>query len=161
MSQFVDGNGLAWSCEVNYGTVRDIKNSVGVDILNAPDQAIETLGKDLHLAVDALFIICRKQCQERHLSDRDFGEVFRGDSLSPALDALLEAITDFFPSPRREMYRLIAKKAGAARATMMSKMEPMMSLLDKELDQMFAWNDSSGNAPESLVSIPTVGPSAI
>lgn len=86
--------------------------------------------------VDVLYAVCKPQADEAGLSDEMFGECLVGDCLTSAVDALLEALADFFP-----------KRQGALLKRMFSKMRQMQNTLaehaEKELDQLMSTSSAS------------------
>lgn len=101
---FKDGGGREWPIRITVNTIKRVKDAPDLqfDLLNIADQsAIARLIDDPALLVDVLCEVLRPLIESRSMTDADFGEMFYGDILSHAVDALMKAIADFFPSARQ------------------------------------------------------------
>ena len=159
MKSFVDKNGKSWDIELNIGTARkiksrcnlDIENIITVDKQNNPQDvsALERLAMDSILLFDVIFVLCENQIKADGITEEDFAELFNGEVIEAATDALVEEIINFSrPAKRKVLTRLWAigknfsKKAG----------EKMQQTLDspefeKEVEKVLT--QSLTNAPES------------
>ena len=126
----------------------------------------EDLSTDPMLMCDILFAVCKP---EAGLSAEDFGCGLAGDAIEFATDALLEAITDFFPRSRRQLLSAVLARRKRLEHLAANKIEQQMAapeldrLLESKMEQEIAshWEqllsalgDSSGPSPESSVSTP-------
>ncbi len=107
MKCFKDGKGQTWDIVLNVSQLKNIKSILGFDILAEDENKILSLYNDIMMFCDVLFVICKKQANERNITDEKFGELLVGDVISLAIDAFMEELSDFFPNPRR---REILKK---------------------------------------------------
>ena len=121
MRSFKDNEGRDWLVAVNVATVKRVRAECGVDLASATEpnaengeSPLERLAGDPVLLVDVLYSLCRKQAEKRGVDDEAFGTAIAGDSVAAAADALMEAIVDFFPNPRR---KLLMKALTEARET--------------------------------------------
>jgi len=115
MQSFTDKTGAAWDIELTVGTARKIKSRLGIDIENAVTfdtkenpqdaSALEKIAKDSILLFDIIFILCENQCRERKITDEQFADLFNGDTIVKATDALLEEIINFSRPARRKVLR--------------------------------------------------------
>lgn len=103
MAKFTDASGREWNLRLDYFTVRQLRKSLSIDLLNLNGQgeAFAKMGDNLELLVNAIYLICEDQCSARGVSDEDFGRALAGDSFSLALIALQEACISFLPPPDR------------------------------------------------------------
>jgi len=120
MHSFKDAEGRSWNISITVNELKAIRNSVSVDgkgfdlIGGDITDTLYQLSKDPVLLVDVLYVICRKQCEERKVSDIQFGEALVGDSIEHAADAMMEELTDFFPHERREQMKKLLTIGRAA-----------------------------------------------
>lgn len=115
MQSFTDKTGAAWDIELTVGTARKIKSRLGIDIENAVTfdtkenpqdaSALEKIAKDFILLFDIIFILCENQCRERNITGDQFADLFNGDTIVKATDALLEEIINFSRPARRKVLR--------------------------------------------------------
>jgi len=105
VSTFTDANGTKWEIKLNATLVKDIRDGLGIDIVSLDKDPFARLESDPILLVDVLFMLCEKQCKEQSLSSRDFGERISPEVLEAAIEAMLEAIINFFPPGKRSVVR--------------------------------------------------------
>lgn len=101
---------------VTVTSIRIVREVAKIDLLELmagePDNPIAALtrfvAEDANLLrlVDAVYVLCREQCQEKQLSDAQFGELLAGTSIEGMRRAFAMAVIDFFPNaPLRESLR--------------------------------------------------------
>lgn len=165
MHRFTDNANRDWSVQINVATVKRVRAALGLDLMKAVGgNVLEQLASDPILLVDALYVVCEPQAQERGVSDIQFGEAMAGEAIEKAADAFLGELLDFFQPRQREMLAKIYRKVkeveertsaathaaldnpalGVAIERQIQEAEKAMLL---RLNQLGA---SSGNAPESL-----------
>ncbi len=104
MKSFTDNMGRAWTLVVNVATIKRVRALCGVDlntIVVEEDgkpsaKRLERLSCDPVLLVDVLYAVCKLECDQRNVSDEDFGVTMAGDAIEQATDALLDEVIDFF-----------------------------------------------------------------
>lgn len=114
-TQFIDSKGRKWDATVDVPTVKTIRNTLKVDLmdlLNGKPDALVQLIDDPILLVDALYLICREQCQEKGINDEEFGRGLVGEGIDNAVDAFLVGVTYFFPKGRRAVALEVVRKIG-------------------------------------------------
>jgi len=162
MKNFKDSDGKVWNVLLTVGTAKRVRDELDLDLVNAADgSAIEKLIEDPILLFDVLYVICKAQAEKAGINNaEEWGMLIRdGDVIEEATAAFLEALTDFFPAPRRA----ILTKALAK----MKKLEAMgMEMMDKKLDSdeleqamVKALGEKYTSAPEVSESIPMDSPS--
>lgn len=109
MKMFKDNNGTEWKVSLPLDTIEQIRDCLGVNLLDATGEAFEKLGRDLLLLGRVLWRICEKQAIERGVSPEDFVEAVAGAPFEAACIAIEEAATDFFHGQRK----LLLQRASA------------------------------------------------
>lgn len=114
MAKFKDSVGRDWVLALDVHTIGlvDAKTSVRVDRLFDNELAILTdLAKDPVKLVGVLWVIVEEQAAKPGITPEQFGRGLAGDSLEDALDALVEAVTDFSPRRQRKLLRALTAKS--------------------------------------------------
>lgn len=117
MAKFKDGNGKEWSIRMTVGLAEDLRDEVGFDFVSAlfdPQKAYTIIGElyqELPKFFDVLLFACEIPEEERRSFLRGMG----GEEVANAFEALDQAFTDFYPSPKRE--QVAQMKAEMAKAT--------------------------------------------
>ncbi|MEM9658880.1 MAG: hypothetical protein AAF961_11010 [Planctomycetota bacterium] len=149
MHKFTDNQGDEWSVWVDTRDAKRVRKLVGVDLL-LPDlnAMIETLAGDPIALVDSLYVICQEQCQQREISDEEFGRRLVGDAIDAATVALLEALADFFPSRRSQLLRTLVAKIRAADQRMLDRAHAVIAdgRLDRAIDRELAKSEQELDA---------------
>ena len=105
---------------------------------------------------ETLHALLLPQVHEKGLTREQFLEGLRGDELDTAATAIEEELIGFFPQRLRGMVAALARKMAELAATLTQQAEEKVQSLDLAA---LSSGTSSGNAPESLESIPANGPS--
>lgn len=166
MKSFTDNTGRTWTLVVNVATIKRVRALCHVDLNSVIEveegkpstRLLELLSSDPVLLVDVLYAVCKPECDQKNVTDEDFGSAMAGDAITQATTALLDEIIDFFPEAKRLAFKKIlsasrrfeevAKKRLAA-ALEDSKFEDS---LVSELERL---TGLSTNAPESSASTQT------
>jgi hypothetical protein len=115
MAVFRDAKGRDWTVVVDTTTVKPVRESLQIDLLDTSGRTLERLADEPALLVDVLWVLCRDEAKERGVTDIQFGQALVGDSIDAATAALMEAVTDFFPSRKRDVLRRAAAMAERVR----------------------------------------------
>lgn len=116
MKTFTDNTGRVWTLAVNVAAIKRVRALCGVDLTsiveldkdNNPDtKLIEQLSTDPVLLVDVLYAVCKTECDQKGVTDEDFGMSMAGDAIEHATAALLDEIIDFFPEAKRLAFKKI------------------------------------------------------
>ena len=114
---FKDVNGNEWIANITVGTIRRVKEVLGVDLMTIVDQEkgeeslLARLHNDIELLVNVIFVVCKPQAETMKVSDEAFGELLAtGDILEEAVDALIEGMMLFFPPRRRKVLQVMMDK---------------------------------------------------
>ena len=133
MKTFVDNMGKTWTVTVNVGTIKRVKDLLGINLVQAiTGDLIEKVENDICLFVDILYVVCKQQAQANNISDEKFGELLGGDSLGKATEAFLEQLIDFFPEAKRKLYRKAWSKTKQAEVLAVQKLEKKLQAMDLE-----------------------------
>ena len=102
MRNFTDSTGGEWTLDLTIATAKPLTiwlkdYDPPVDFFRAVD--FMTAATSIIFAIDCLSFLCAEQRQARGMSDRDFGQAFRGEAAYKAQRALIEEYVDFFPDP--------------------------------------------------------------
>ena len=105
MKTFTDNTGRVWMLAVNVGAIKRVRALCGVDLnsiieldeKNKPSaKLLERLSTDPVLLVDVLYAVCKAECDQKGVTDEDFGMAMGADAVEYATTALLDEIIDFF-----------------------------------------------------------------
>ena len=115
MTKFKDSADREWIVSVTVGAIKNIRTALGVDLADPSQAVMERLADDPVLLVDLLWLLCEKQAKEIGITPEQFGESLVGDPIDAATNAMVEAIADFFPGPRRSLLQRANAKTRAVR----------------------------------------------
>jgi len=162
MQTFKDASGNVWDVSINVGSIKFIKEALGIDLLDIisgeDKKLVHTLITDPLLLVDMLYCICKRQADALNVSDTDFGQMFDGDMIETATDAFIEELIAFFPKARRGALTKAIAKVKEVEALGMQEIEKKLDtihakdLLDRALAEVLqdsTFGDLSTKAPQS------------
>jgi len=145
-ASFKDDLGREWVLRIDDSLARSIREAVGVNLYNPEEQAkaLQRMADEPGMLVDVVFLICERQCQHRKISDEEFGRGFTGDTFQAAATALVEAIVNFTPPPRRDVAKFAMSMTTGAMET---ATETARQILQKTME-------------DAQTTLATCGPSA-
>lgn len=108
MPAFKDATGREWIIKLDAPTIRDVRESLKINMGAIDGAFFQDLDADPVLLVDLLWVLCRGQANGA--TDRQFGEAIFGEPLGHATKALADAWLDFFPERKRLLLRSLAEK---------------------------------------------------
>jgi len=157
MAEFIDNAERKWSIQVNISAVKRVKALLGVDLLElAGGDLLQRLVQDPVLLADVIYALIKPQADADGVTDEDFGAALAGDAIAEATTAMLEALADFFPSPKSGLIRKTIEKIRGAEAKAMAAGEKMIDdpATDRAIDEAIAAavrtpGDASGDSPGS------------
>lgn len=172
MAKFTDEQGHEWHLRLNVGLIERARHSLEIDLADMSSQTFFKLADDPVAMVGVLWLLVESEAKERGVSPESFGEALVGDAIDAATEALLEAIGDFFPRRKRELFHKMteagnASLAEADRLAEESLADPetrqriaraMKADRDRALDEALSRWESATSSPGSSESTP--GPSA-
>lgn len=111
MHTFKDNQGRDWDVQINVDTIKRVRGLLDVDLLDAVGgDILERLVGDPVMLCDVLYAVCKPEAEEHGVSDEEFGRGMAGQAIDSATEALLEELTDFFPSRTRRLLKQALKK---------------------------------------------------
>ena len=166
MKTFTDNMGRTWTLVVNVATIKRVRALCGVDlnsIVEVEDgkpsaKLLERLSGDPVLLVDVLYAVCRPECDQKGVSDEDFGAAMAGDAVEQATDALLDEIVDFFPAAKRKAFQRILSASRRFGEAARRRLEATLAdgrFEDALVSELERLTGLSPSAPESAESTPT------
>jgi hypothetical protein len=151
MKVFKDKSGRTWELTVNVGTIRAVRDLLGIDLLKAfADNCkvyAEVVG-DMVKLVDVAFVLCKKQAEAANITDENFAAGLDGDVIQAIATAFTDELVDFFPQAQRMM---LGKLVTAMR-TVATKLESQMQEAADELATSIG-SEKSGKPPVPSASI--------
>ena len=159
MPQFTDSLNRPWSIAVNYQSVKQLREQLGVDLLSVvvkDSDLLTRLAHDEVLLVDVISLLLKDQIQPTGLTAEQFAEGMLGVGLQGAVDALIEGIASFSRPQKGAVIRkswesLSQARTHARQRIVSSEMMPAIrAKVDKLVDSALATlTDSSGDSPAS------------
>jgi hypothetical protein len=115
MRQFYDNKGKLHTLAIDAFTLRQVHRATGIDLIaEVTENGAKALSSPVKLCeVLAAAVFAKADKQPDEAAERQFLEALEGDSFEAATEALMLAITDFFPSRPREKLRSV-QAAGKA-----------------------------------------------
>lgn len=181
MKTFRDAEGREWFISISTDAIKRVIKSpieylgepIKVNILALVDpEDMDLLQKAAAyppLVADIAYALCKPQCDEKNVTDVDFGKAMRGDVLDNVLELIISETIDFFPPSRRQILRKVmdASQLFATRAkTLTAKIlesgeldQEINAILEKEFQKLSPkspsasqptnGSDGATNSPES------------
>lgn len=167
MCTFQDDRGRTFGLQVNVTSLKEIKRRLQIDLLTLLDgdnkPLTQLVGNPVKL-VDALYLLCKEDCDAQGISDEDFGRGLGGGAIERATDAFLQALIDFFPRSQRTLMRELLAKSDEATARILQtgidrlnseKTNQLFDVLvqeagndlDKEIDRLIAQRTAGSRSP--------------
>jgi len=129
---FRDSEGRQWDVEVDVVTIKRVRDSLGVNLLElaTEESKLPERFNDPVFCVDVLYTLCRDQADKRNVSDEKFGRSLTIDAIEEASDALMEGVIDFFRRDVRAAYRKVLDATRKVRAAHAKKLTEAMEAPD-------------------------------
>ena len=146
MQTFRDNAGTPWELSINVASMRRVRDVLGVNLGTIIDgRLMQQILDDPALLGDILYVLCKTQCDERKISDYDFGASLAGESIEAATNALLQELIDFFPPAKRAMLNQLR---GLLRSAENNAVQLVMDRIVNP--NPLTSGEPSTNAPESV-----------
>jgi hypothetical protein len=129
MQRFKDLKDREWEVSITIGSVRQVKEQTGIDLLDFPD-VFAKLAEDMLTLCNVLYVLVKPQAEKAGVSDEDFGYALGGDVLENAVDALTDDLIAFFPQRRREILMQLKEKTVAYQEAQLAKAKKQIETLD-------------------------------
>lgn len=161
MKSFTDNLGRTWTLVVNVVAIKRVRALCDVDlnaIIEVEDgkpsaRLLEKLSSDPVLLVDVLYAVCKPECDQKNISDEDFGAAMAGDAIEHATSALLDEVIDFFPEAKRLALKKILSATRRFAQVAKTRMETLLAngaFEDELLSELERLTGLSPSAPESV-----------
>lgn len=112
MANWTDNKGNVWHTAVTIADIKRVKALTGCDLLTAyGGKLADTMAEDPVLLGDVLYALHKPEADKAGIDDVAFGEGLAGDAIGEAVNAMMLALADFFPSSQRELRRELWQKA--------------------------------------------------
>lgn len=111
MSSFQDRDKIEWRVELDAPTIESIKADHGVNLVSFDNDPLGPMRNDPMLLVTVISALCREQIDAKGLSPIQFAKRLPSPP-DPMLDALRDAVINFFPSGRASHIREVLEKFG-------------------------------------------------
>lgn len=161
MKSFTDNLGRAWTLVVNVAAIKRVRALCDVDLNaiveidkdnNPSTKLLERLSSDPVLLVDVLYAVCKPDCDQKNVSDQDFGAAMAGDAIDHATAALLDEIVDFFPEAKRLAFKKILSATRRFEEIAKKRLETMLQdgqFEEKLVSELERLTGLSANVPAS------------
>ena len=99
MPTFFKAGGHEWQIAINITAVKQVRQALNINLAQLEPEIFTRLVKDPETLVDVIYVLCRREAQERKMSDEDFGRMMAGDVIYEATKAFLDEYVNFVPDP--------------------------------------------------------------
>lgn len=145
MRQFTDLNGRTWKLAINGAHVLQAKRTFGVylpGMFAEKSKPLQDLIGDFEKCCGILWILIEPQAEEAGVNELDFVSGLGGDSYGDAINALIEALIDFFPQAAHRAALMESWKSDQQMTT-----ATFQSVADLIRQQRSSINGSSSSQP--------------
>lgn len=157
MPKFMDKTGEEWLVSLDLPTIEEIRDDHGMSLVDLETDPLLKMRNDPAVMLATMLVICRDQIEQRGLSREEFLKRTPSPP-DPMLDAVKEAIVDFFPTGRashvREVLASFESMASKTDELTLAKIKSTIkdpkvlsrlkrfgdSEIEKELDKLFSSN---------------------
>lgn len=138
--KFKDTKGREWSIKITFGTLENIHEEVGTDILSDPT----SVSLEPRKWVEMIWIAIEDSARDMGVSPEDFGKSLDGPSLRSGMDAFMEDLSDFLLPLMPEQSAVLSATWRAVNEGRQHKAQLVLEMLGKPF----------GESAELLASIP-------
>jgi hypothetical protein len=162
MATFKTLDGKQWAVEVNYLTVKRVRDLCGVNVLDVCNLDKEALSGWVSDDLKVLEVICaivRPQLAAIDMADDEFFASCDGSVLKEAVERLVDQVSDFFQEPRRGLVKKVISKLRETERKMEMAAERAIdkALESCDFEETLKMHGSSGSiSPASPASSPGV-----
>lgn len=112
MATFEDKQGRTWRVELDAMTIEDIRDTCEIDLVDLKSDPILQLRNNPRKLVDSIYMLCEDRAKELEIDQRSFAKAMPSPP-DPMIEAMKEAIVNFFPSGRASFVREVFSKSEA------------------------------------------------
>lgn len=160
MKTFRDESGREWAIVIHVSAIKRVRELLGIDLYKLIDDGFKPLGElmaDPVRLVDVLYVLCKREADERHVSDEQFGEAMYGETIERAGAAFLDEFAGFFPPRVQAGLRKLIAETDKVRGHLLDDMDRRLAGIDAESEAR-SLIASFGNSPDNSASTPENGP---
>lgn len=176
MAKFTDAKNREWTIDIDPVLVGDVAAELdGLSLYTILDNGMQGLKELLDnqpVFLNAVYILCREQCREQSIDEREFLRGLKGDAMDAMCDAFYQALADFFPKKKRELLTSLMSEAKKMADPLINKAsDKAMILLKKQFGKLSASldliqedsasEDSSGPQKESSTTTGNCNPGSL
>jgi hypothetical protein len=165
MATFKTLDGKQWLVEVNYLTVKRVRDLCAVNVLDICNLDKESLSGWVADDLKVLEVICavvRPQLASLDMADEEFFAACDGGVLKEAVERLVDQVSDFFQEPRKGLVKKVIQKLRETEKKMEAQAEKAIdaALSQFDFEAALATHGSSGStSPASPELSPGASPS--
>ena len=89
MSFFNDAYARRWNIEFDDPRIRRVRSELGIDLTDG--QAYLQMAADTRLHVNAIWLLCESQAEQRGIGEIEFARALQGGAIDRATTALIDA----------------------------------------------------------------------
>lgn len=149
MPRFPDKLGQTWDLLIDVDAVEQVRSKLNLDLMKIDKPEGKAIFEDQVTFVHVLYVLCEEQAEKRQINERAFAKGFNGDTFDAAVDALIEAIADFFPKHRRMILQKSAEKTRELQDQASVKVAQALESLDLDKLAKLIQSDQRTTSPES------------
>lgn len=158
MAVFNDRHGVEWLVEINVAQVKRVRSELNLDLgklIEDEAKPLRELLDDTIRLVDTVYVLCRKQAEDRNMDDVKFGESISGESLETLGSAFINALVDFFQPSQGQLLRKMIEKGRLAQRILAERMEMRIDEISPEeiAEKVLTSYDSHASSPAYAESI--------
>ena len=161
MSKFTDASGAEWSIDFDCFVLDKVRKESEVDLADVSAGGLLAVERDVTALGRVLVAVCEEQRVQRGTSPRDFLKSVRGDALTRAREAVLDALADFFPASEWSAMQsnLTTRKNRNVQMEELSELAPAFAALPetmkmKLLEEGIAEYGNSQLSPDGASALP-------
>lgn len=153
MAVFNDRHGVEWLVEINVAQVKRVRSELNLDLgklIEDEAKPLRELLDDTIRLVDTVYVLCRKQAEDRQMDDVKFGESISGESLERLGSAFINALVDFFQPSQGHLLRKMVEKGRLAQRILAERMEMRIDKISPEeiADKVLTSYNLPASSPE-------------
>lgn len=145
MPKFKDSLSRDWDLQINYHTVRTVRNELKIDLLEVAERPtdnqtslLQRLASDEMLLVDVISVILTTQIKALGITVEGFAEGMLGEGLENACNALIEGIANFSRPQKGQMIRVAWSKIKSTESLVATRVTKILEdpRLEKRVNAM-------------------------
>jgi hypothetical protein len=120
VATFSDSKGRAWNISLDHRAIKACRE-IDIDIVSV--EGIQKLAGDYLILCETAWKLCSAQAAALNITEEEFYSGIAGDTLEAVANAIIQAITDFFPQSRRRLLMKLMDKSRALEKELLEKAE--------------------------------------